>query len=46
MKIQPETVEIKFFVSVVGYAGLAVAQLVEAPYYRLEGHGFDTQWCQ
>jgi len=23
----------------------SVAQLVEAPRYRLEGHGFDSRWC-
>jgi hypothetical protein len=39
---QPDTVESKFFMSVVGYAGLAVAQLVEVLCYRLEGHGFDS----
>ena len=31
--------------SVVGYAGLAVAQLVEALCYRQEGLGFDSRWC-
>jgi hypothetical protein len=25
--------------------GYAVAQLVEAPRYKPEGHGFDSRWC-
>ena len=25
--------------------GHAVAQLVEALRYKLEGHGFDSRWC-
>ena len=26
--------------------GHAVMQLVEALHYKLEGHGFDSRWCQ
>ena len=26
-------------------SGHAVAQLVEALHYKLEGHGFDSLWC-
>ena len=40
---QPQTVEIRFFMSLVGYAGLAVVQLVEALCYGLEGHGIDSR---
>jgi hypothetical protein len=25
--------------------GHVTAQLVEALYYKLEGHGFDSRWC-
>jgi hypothetical protein len=28
-----------------GYAGYAVAQLVEALRYKSEGRGFDSRWC-
>jgi hypothetical protein len=31
---------LKYFV----FAGYAVAQLVEALYYKLEGRGFDYRW--
>ena len=27
------------------YGGHAVAQLVEALCYKLEGHNFDSRWC-
>ena len=27
------------------HAGYAVAQLVEALLYKLEGRGFDSRWC-
>jgi hypothetical protein len=33
---------LNFFMSVGGYAGLAVARLVEALCYRPEGHSFDS----
>ena len=34
------------FVQVCVWGTLLVAQLVEALYYKPEGRGFDSRWCQ
>jgi len=32
-------------VCTVQLGGHVVVQLVEAPHYKPEGHGFDSRWC-
>jgi hypothetical protein len=37
-----ETISLAFYIQ---FMGAAVAQLVEALRYKLEGCGFHSQWC-